>query len=60
MLKLLCKEFQAVGSTFRIMMMPLTAVSGQSMAYNMVARDFTGTERTLELLSVLLKAVELC
>ena len=50
MLKLLCKEFQAVGSTFRIMMMP--AVSGQSMAYNVTDSNFA-----LKWLRVILQAL---
>lgn len=52
MLKLLCKEFQAVESTFRIMMMPLTAVSGQSMAYNVIDSNFA-----LKWLRVILQAL---
>lgn len=55
MLKLLCKEFQAVGSTFRIMMMPLTAVSGQSMAYNVTDSNFA-----LKWLRVILQALNSC
>lgn len=55
MLKLLCKEYQAVGSTFRIMMMPLTAVSGQSMAYNIIDSNFA-----LKWLRVILEALNSC